>query len=480
MTPLLPLVLDDVPPGLRAALEQEGVPVCDQRSRRAAGRFVLYDSRRKRPGVLLPEQKPIDVAAVGADFDEDPFAALVDTEAELCRWPLGADVVTERAARYDKRVIRRKLLDRLREQIQRAGGIWLRTAPYPFPYRSVFSFRIDYDQYDTDDFRATLEAVESHEGATSHFVNAGAYASAGGELGRLRGLDVGSHGYWHHTYRTRSENLRNIRHGIEVLRGGGLEPVGFVAPHGCFHTELASAIEAAGVPYSSEFGLVYDELPLFPLGTRTLQIPIHPVSLGSFLEAAGPEADAPALATTAERAAEYFDRVLRARYRSGEPALFYGHPTGRLGRFPHVLRDTLRTAADLGAMWNTTFSQIDRWWRARREISIRVLNEGSHFVVYVDRAPQGYRLGLEYRRGEHVASFPVNGPVLRFAPETLAYERRPMDGGVRPTVIPGVVGFRRRLRNWIDWETTTPIEEIPVDSVRNWAKRRLRAWLRSA
>ncbi len=46
-------------------------------------------------------------------------------------------------------------------------------------------------------------------------------------LARLRGLDVGSHGYWHHTYRTARENHRNMLRGIEVLLAAGIEPSGF-------------------------------------------------------------------------------------------------------------------------------------------------------------------------------------------------------------------------------------------------------------
>ena len=63
---------------------------------------------------------------------------------------------------------------------------------------------------------------------------------------RLRGLDVGSHGYWHHTYRTEEENFRNIRRGIEILRAAGIEPRGFAAPHGRFNAGAGRGDDPAG------------------------------------------------------------------------------------------------------------------------------------------------------------------------------------------------------------------------------------------
>jgi len=59
--PLLPLVLDDVPRGLRLALAQEGVPYCDRRHHARDGRFVLFDSRSGRCRAPLPGQIVIDV-----------------------------------------------------------------------------------------------------------------------------------------------------------------------------------------------------------------------------------------------------------------------------------------------------------------------------------------------------------------------------------------------------------------------------------
>ena len=283
--PLLPLVLDDVPQGLRQALAQEGVPCCDRRQGPAEGRFVLFDSRTQRRCPLGPGQVAIDVGRLRGRCSRDPFQELVDERAAAHQWQVGGLAITEEVAAVDKRAVRREVLDALRLRIEEQGGVWIRLAAFPFPYRSAFNFRLDYDHYHPDGFSSTLAAIAGSESSTSHYVNGSAFASCGDALARLRGLDVGSHGFWHHTYRTVEENLRNVGRGIATLNAAGIEPSGFVAPHGRFNRTLLIALETLGITHSSEFGLAYDELPFAVGSGAVLQIPIHPVCLEIFLEA---------------------------------------------------------------------------------------------------------------------------------------------------------------------------------------------------
>jgi len=169
--PLLPLVLDDVPRGLRQALIQEGIPFRDRRPGPPEGRFVLHDSRTETRWALSSGQTAIDVDRLREGWDEDPLEMLFDCSSSRFRWEIDGLSVTEEIARVDKRDVRRKVLHRLRMRIEASGGIWLRVSPYPFPNRSAFNFRIDYDGYDPADFRATLRAIADHENATSHIAS---------------------------------------------------------------------------------------------------------------------------------------------------------------------------------------------------------------------------------------------------------------------------------------------------------------------
>ena len=194
--------------------------------------------------------------------------------------------VNEEVARHDKCAIRRQMMASLRALIEAAGGVWMRLSAYPHPYRIAFNFRLDHDDYDAADFDAVCQAIGEHEEACSHFVCASTHEAYPECLTRLRGMDVGSHGYWHHTYRDPEENRRNIGRGIESLRAAGIETSGFVAPHGRYNRGLGEVLEQLGVSHSSEFGLAYDEWPFFPECNAVLQVPIHPVCLGIAMEAA--------------------------------------------------------------------------------------------------------------------------------------------------------------------------------------------------
>ena len=474
--PLLPLILDDVPGGLTSALAQEGVPTLPHKTAATAGRFVLFDSRKTSRPAIDRRQVAVDVDELRHGETSDPLQAPADRRPQMHQWQIAGWTLREEIARVDRRVVRRRVLGRLRRQIEEAGGIWLCLAIFPFPYRSALNFRIDYDQYDPHDFDATLQALAGWEDATSHFVNAATYEHHPDALARLRGLDVGSHGYHHHTYLTEAENLDNVRRGINVLRAAGIEPQGFAAPHGQFNPGLAAALEELRVGHSSEFGLAYDDLPIFHGEGNLLQIPVHPVCLGLFLDAA--ERDAPddpaAQARAAADATEYFRKIVQTKYHAGEPVFLYGHPTGRLGRYPDVPRAVFDVADGFGAIWKTTMSRIARWWRARAAVRLRVTRYDEEFVVTVDNLPSDDRVAVEFWRGKHAARMPVRRRVLRFSSSALAYENRDRPCGIRPVQIDQGEGLRGRVRRWIDWERVTPIDEIGKGTLRNWAKRTLR------
>ncbi len=194
--PILPLTLQHELPGLARALEQEGVPF-ELRGRGDEGCFLLYDSRR---GMAMPRsgQIPIDLDCLRDDPAGDPFEALMDEESARHVWQIGEFAVAECVARVDKHEVRRRMTERLRGLIEACGGIWLRVAAYPFPYRSALNFRVDYDEFDAGDFDRTLSALGGFESASSHYVCGDAYAGRREALDRLIGLDVGSHGHFHH------------------------------------------------------------------------------------------------------------------------------------------------------------------------------------------------------------------------------------------------------------------------------------------
>jgi hypothetical protein len=523
---VLPLVLDRVPAGLRQALAQEGVPFVDRRAQGLQGRFVLYDSRSGPPSGLASGQIAIDVDGLRAGWRGDPFEELLDERSIRCVWRIADFDISEEIARVDKRAVRSHLMHALRTRIEAAGGAWICLAAFPFPYRAAFNFRFDHDEYDPDDFDRVLRAISGYEQATSHFICGKPHEGYPEAMSRLRGLDVGSHGYLHHTYQDREDNLRNVARGIECLRRLGLEPQGFVAPHGRFNQSLLRALESLGITHSSEFGLAYDELPFFVGGGQVLQIPVHPVCLGLFLEAAAnrsrdwrPVGDGSSAKSASSRlwfdqvggtdssirrlglweaqrgvlnrqqeetvgrgtidaavaaTIDHFCQVARSRYAAGEPIFLYGHPNGRVGRHPRLLKALFEVVSDLSACWMTTMSGLNHWWRARNSTRLRVAAADGGYSILVDHRPKGYRIAGEYWRGDHVAKVPLDEPLTRLMPESLVFESRKPAAGIKPWRVDPPHGLRASIRRYLDWERVTPLDEIRANTWRGWMKRALR------
>jgi hypothetical protein len=476
--PLLPLLLANVPWGLRCALEQEGVPTADWAAHAsAAGRFVLYDSTLGRRPPIDPRQLAIDIHDLRSGCSADPLAALADTRSVRRGWQVGHLAASEEVSRCDKRAVRQQLLARLRDMIEAAGGVWMRIAPFPYPYRSAFNLRLDHDQYLPEDFDRILQATGGFEQALSHFVCGASFEGRHEALGRLRPMDVGSHGYRHHTYRGADESRRNIARGIDVLRQAGIEPSGFVAPHGRWPHGLGQVLGDLHISHSSEFALAYDDLPFFPDDSQTLQIPVHPVCLGICLEAADRAGGGAAERhLAADALGGYFRQIAQAKYQAGEPLFFYGHPDGRLGRYPQVVRRLLGTVSEFPAIWLTSMTQFGAWWRTRLRTRVRVYRGEHGWRVFAACRPTAYRMALECFRGEQVAAVPLDGDELRFSPAELEFCGRvplPAAGEVNR-------GSPRSLRGsvlrYLDWEKETPLDEIATHHWRGWVKHRLRKW----
>ncbi|MBI1903547.1 MAG: polysaccharide deacetylase family protein [Planctomycetia bacterium] len=478
--PLLPLGAHNVPEGFLLALGQEGIPWVEASTSPWLTRFVLYDSRRGPPPLFGDDQAMIDVAPLCCGksdtrgTSEDLAGQIVRQDSALFSWNIGGLVAREEIAAVDKRDLRRQMMSALRKKLEEAGGVWVKVSPFPFPYRSAFNFRFDHDTYVPADLSRLLEAIDGAEGATTHFVCGSAYKKHPEALARLRGLDVQCHGYWHHTYRDRETNLRNIERGLDVLRDAGFEPRAFAAPHGRYNPGLAAALDELKLAYSSEFALAYDETPFLPAGSRVWQVPVHPVSLGIVLEAARSREDDLA-ATAVQETAKHFQEVARRKYESGDPVFLYGHPDGRLGRYPLVVKRVLETAATFGALWKTTLTDFARWWGVRARCSLRLYRQEESFLAVVERRPRGFLPALEIWREERVALLPIDGPLVRFCTSSLAFQRRraPEDE-LRPMRVDRRHSLRGSFQRFIDWEKATPASEIEVRSLRDLMKKTLR------
>jgi peptidoglycan/xylan/chitin deacetylase (PgdA/CDA1 family) len=478
----LPLLLWRTPPGLQLVLGQEGVPFETVKEAHPlafrGGRFVLFDGRttpqESLVGLLTPEQVAIDVDALRQGEPIDPFDALVDPRSARASWNVGPHRLSERVARRPKAWIRRRVVAWLREAVTRAGGVWIRLASFPYPYHSAFSFRADLDEPVPEDYHRFADARRPLADCCTHFVSTHAYAHHPSVLKDLRDHDTQSHGHFHHVYREPEANRLNLERAHRILRSFGFEPSGFAGPHGRWSPDLDDALEDLGYLYSSDFQLGYDDLPFYPWKgdqfSRILQIPVHPVCEGLFVEAG---VDDPRVV------GEYLAQVVAARLDAGELAIAYGHPERRLGRMPEVLRILARVVADRPLAWRATFSDLSRWWRWRAEQKWMVIPRDDQRVdIHFDDWDGEYDFALEIHRGDFYCSLPVTGPRMSLSLTGLAYQRRVESDQLPdpPAVDRGSLSLKRAVQTAIDWEMVTPLAEIPRSSLPNRVKRGLRWW----
>ena len=230
-------------------------------------------------------------------------------------------------------------------------------------------------------------------------------------------------------------------------------------------------MEGLGYAYSSDFHLGYDDYPFFPwVGdrfSRVMQVPVHPICEGLFLDAG---CDDPGVI------AAHLVGVVRANVLSGEPAFVYGHPERRLGRFPQVVSQLARAVGSMDRVWRVTLTAFARWslWRMRRRWSLSE-KEGGRYEVQFEDWDGAYPLSLEIVRGEHVASVPLAGPRQVVVPSQLAFAKQPpRRDAPRPSILRPSRNLKAALRVALDWETVTPVDELPENGLRNRLKKHLR------
>jgi peptidoglycan/xylan/chitin deacetylase (PgdA/CDA1 family) len=479
--PLLPLLLWETPPGLEMILGQAGIPFAAMSDPNplafSRGRFVLYDGRRigtmRVRSVLSPAHTAIDIDGLRQGESIDPFSALVDTQAAYKTWRVGRYAVSERVARYSRARIRRAILKRLREAVTGSGGLWARLGAYPHPYRSAFNFRADLDEPYPDDYARFAQARRPIDDCSTHFISTHAYGRNAAILGDLAHLDPQSHAHFHVLYKDANANRRNIDRAHDILRAAGMSPVGFAGPEGRWNAAVDGRLEELGYQYSSDFQLGYDDVPFFPWkGDRfssVLQLPIHPICEGLFLNAG---------AQSGRDIGDYFTAVIGAKTAAGQPAFLYGHPERRLGRFPEILHPVVRAVSGVDLLWRVTLTEFARWWKWRlgRRWSLVARGE-NRYEMQLDDWDTAFPLALEVTRGDHVAALPVQSSRMRFALADLVYERRRSDQLLpEPGRARGPRGLRSTLKRALDYETVTPLDELPETTLAARLKKQIRRW----
>jgi len=302
----------------------------------------------------------------------DPAEALSDVRAGFRNFYLNRDRLPwERVSLVGKGGVRRLVRDALIYLHRMRGFPYVHAWYYPDGHPNTFIFRIDTDGAGEEDINSLYSLLDEYRLPASWFLDV---KTQGGMLRRYHefaGHEIGVHCDEHRIFRTESENRANIERAISAMRAAGHQPAGFAAPYGYWDLFLGNVIDELGFAYSSEFSWAYDTLPgapVTPAGEyRTLQVPIHPVSVGILRRAGCPSA----------AMAKYFASAVRQRMRTGDPMFFYHHPSHREWG---VMRELFKGARDAGVP-AMTMGEFAGWWSKRRASRVSVRSERGSLMI---------------------------------------------------------------------------------------------------
>lgn len=257
----------------------------------------------------------------------------------------------------------RKLVHRSLELLHHRRGVpYIHQWYFPKDLRSICSFRIDTDYGTEDEIKELFNLVQKYKIFPTWFLDVKNQENHISLFSRMKEHEIGLHCYEHVVYGDRERNKQNIEKGFSVLKRHGLRAKGYAAPYGSWNNKITHAIEECGFEYSSEFSYDYDNLPSYPVldgkELKTLQLPIHPISIGSLRRLGLRENDI----------IMYFRDVIERKLDEQEPLVFYHHPKDNQ---LHALEKVF----DLINQYHIqSFRMMDyaSWWKKRNEVGLSI------------------------------------------------------------------------------------------------------------
>ena len=298
----------------------------------------------------------------------DPAESIVDPRSAVRRFYFSQErLPSDRVSLVNKGEMRH-LVRRSLEYLHFVRGLpYVHLSYFPDGKRNLFAFRVDTDGAPKEDIDDLYRRARDHEISVTWFLDVKSHEDWIAHFHNFVHHEIGVHCYLHQTFETGEKNKENISTAISVMKAAGFSPKGFAAPFGMWNRSLSGVLEDLGFAYSSEFSYAYDTLPFYPeiSGVRgaTLQVPIHPVCIGSMLRVGYSE----------EQMSQYFRGVMERKMSRGEPLFFYHHPSHRSWG---VMEDLFEQARRFG-ITSTTLLDFAEWWKRRERIFFHAEYEGN-------------------------------------------------------------------------------------------------------
>jgi hypothetical protein len=244
---------------------------------------------------------------------------------------------------------------------------------YPSNRQSMFAFRIDTDYAERGEIEELRNLAQKWKIPLTWFVDAGSQRNILSLFREMRGDEAGIHCFHHRAFREPEAHAANIRRAVEEFDSAGMPARSYAAPYGLWDEPQARAVEQFKFLYSSEFSYDYDNLPTFPYLSGgfipTLQVPIHPISIGSLRRQGFREGEM----------SDYFRSVIDRKIQAREPVFLYHHPKN--GHIP-VLEKIFAQVKERGIV-PTRMIDFAAWWKERNSEGWRISAEGSSLGVEI-------------------------------------------------------------------------------------------------
>lgn len=228
-------------------------------------------------------------------------------------------------------------------------------------YPNIFCLRIDADEYHDETISSFNSLFTKYRNAITIFISANSFLNRKDLIKKWHneGIDIQSHGFYHHTYGDYNSNRYNIQKARLFFEGIGIPTKGFVSPSGRWNKGFSRALEDEGYKYSSEFSYDYMGIPTYPsVGSRiskVLQIPVFPVAPELFLNAGINDID---------RITAYYKKAIDEMKSCGLPVIIYAH-TSKYKEVPVMLNNFLEYAISDKRLKPSNMTSFYELWKAR-------------------------------------------------------------------------------------------------------------------
>ena len=315
---------------------------------------------------------------------------------------------------------------------------------YPAGQHSVFSLRIDTDYADRSEIEALHDLGRRFDVPLTWFVHVGAQKDFLGLFRQMSGDEVGIYCFQHRVYRDADSLAEDVKSALHEFEAAGLEGRSFSSPFGHWEEPLARRLDQFGFVYSSEFAYDYDGLPSFPRlnggFSSTLQVPIHPVSVGSLRRIGFRE----------DEIIAYFRLLIEKKVRAREPILLYHHPKNDCMT---ALEEVFRLVRESGIR-PARMHEYATWWKARSTDGWRIGVEDESMTIQLPTGTADPLVHIVRRDGSEALTAPL--PLIDL--DRLAWKPAP-----GPSRLPPDIG---RIRNFNPW--------IPIVRAEDWVMGILR------